>query len=363
MASTAVASQGTVADQLRVWRRIGRRLQILTGLAVLILIVCPIAIWLFERGRNPNIHSLGAGYQWLGRTLFETSSAYRLFTGGGFVVYYIVRLTGVSVIAFATGTIASRLVTTVILKGKGMGSTKAKGHVLICGWSTKGGEIVRELRAKQVQDPRRIVVLSRHADDPTRDESVEFLHGDPWTADAHDLQRAGLADCSVAIILADESDPTASAGDKDARTLLTCLAVESIDPDVYSCAEVVRSENRQHFARTRVNEMVVSAELTGALLGAAARTRGLSRLVTDLVSHPGGHDFHRMHVPPALVGRTMSNALGQIKDQYEALLIGFVNADGSGFDLNPAASRPITAGDILLVISADASLLAPHAIA
>lgn len=356
-----MASATRSADQqVRAWRRLGRRLLILTGLTFLILVVCPIAVWLFEKDRNPNIATLGAGYQWLGRTLFETASAYKLLTGPGFVVYYIVRIAGVSLIAFGTGTIASRLVTTVILKGKGMGSTKAKGHVLICGWSSKGSEIVRELRAKEVEDPRRIVVLSRHADDPTKDDSVEFIRGDP--ADADDLHRAGLPACSTAIILADESDPTSTAGDKDARTLLTCLAVESISPDVYSCVEVVRSENRQHFARTRVNEMVVSAELTGALLGASARTRGLSRLVTDLVTHPAGQEFYRMRAPDDLVGATMSQALGRIKDQFDALLIGFVNADNESFDLNPAGTRTIAAADVLLVISSNAAALAAHAV-
>jgi voltage-gated potassium channel len=350
----------TPNGRLRAWRRLGRRLLILTGLTCLILVICPIAIWLFEKDHNPNITTIGAGYQWLARTLFETSSAYRLVTGPGFVVYYIVRIAGVSLIAFGTGAIASRLVTTVILKGKGMGSTKAKGHILICGWSTKGSEIVRELRAKEVEDPRRIVVLSRHTDDPTKDESIEFLHGDP--SDADDLHRAGLLNSSTAIILADESDPTATAGDKDARTLLTCLAVESIYPDVYSCVEVVRSENRQHFARTRVNEMVVSAELTGALLGASARTHGLARLVSDLVTHPDGQEFYRMHVPPDLVGLSMSKALGQIKDEFEALLIGFVNTDSDGFDLNPPGSRTLAADDILLVISTHTAALAAHAI-
>ena len=172
------------------WRRLSRRLQILTGLTFLVLVICPIAVWLFEKGRNPNLHTIGSAYQWLGRTLFETTSAYKLLTAPGFVVYYIVRIAGVSLVAFGTGTIASRLVTNVILKGKGMGSTKAKGHILICGWSSKGSEIVRELRAKEVEDERRIVVLSRHTDDPTKDDSVEFLHGDP--AEAEDLHRAGL---------------------------------------------------------------------------------------------------------------------------------------------------------------------------
>jgi len=342
------------------WHKVGRRLQILAGLVVLILLICPFAIWLFEKGRNLNITSIGAGYQWLARTLFETSSAYKLHTGPGYVVYYVVRIAGVSLIAFGTGMIASRLVTTVILKGRGMGSTRAKGHVLICGWSNKGSEIVRELRATAGDETLRIVVLSRHAQDPTKDESVEFLHGDP--AEAEDLIRAGLPTCSTAIILADESDPTATAGDKDARTLLTCLAVESLYPDVYSCAEVVRSENRPHFAQTRVNEMVVSAELTGALLGASARTHGLSKVISDLVTRPGGPEFHRISPPLDLIGSTMSQALGPIKDRFDALLIGFHNAEADGFDLNPAAGRTIAAHDVLLVIGDNAAVLAPHVV-
>jgi voltage-gated potassium channel len=357
----ASTSANAAADQrqVRLLRRIGRRLRILCGLLVLILVLCPIAIWLFERHLSVNITSIGSAYQWLGRTLFETSSAYRLHTGGGYVVYYIVRIAGVSLVAFGTGAIASRLVTTVILKGKGMGSTRAKGHVLICGWSSKGFEIVRELRAKEVDDPRRIVVLARHPEDPTKDDDVEFLRGDP--ADADDLRRAGLEQASVAIILADESDPAVTAGDKDARTLLTCLAVESICPDVYSCVEVVLKDNRQHFARTKVNEMVVSAELTGALLGGAARTPGLSRLVTDLVTHPAGQEFYRMRVPPELVGEPLPAALSRVKSDYEALLIGFVNRDGDGFDLNPSSTRVLSANDVLLVISANADALAAHA--
>jgi voltage-gated potassium channel len=341
-------------------RRIGRRFQILTGLSFLLLVLCPIAVWLFERDSNPNIKNLGAGYQWLARTLFEATTAYRLLTGPGYVVYYIVRIAGVSLVAFATATIASRLIATVILKGKGMGSTKAKGHILICGWSSLGPEIVRELRAKQVDDKRHIVVLSRHPDDPTKDDSVEFLHGDP--ADDDDLHRAGLLRCSTAIVLADDSDRTATAGDKDARTLMTCLAVESIFPDVYSCVEVVRSENVQHFSQTRVNEMVVSAQLTGALLGGSARNHGLSKLVTDLVTHPDGQEFYRMRVPAHLVGVAVTAALGQIKDEFSALLVGFVDPDGNGFDLNPPGTRTIAADDVLLVISSSAEALASHAI-
>jgi hypothetical protein len=108
--------------------------------------------------------------------------------------------------------------------------------------------------------------------------------------------------------------------------------------------------------------MVVSAELTGALLGGAARTRGLSRLVTDLVTHPDGQEFYRMRAPQDIVGSTMSAALGQIKDRFDALVIGFVRIEPDGFELNPIGSRVITADDVLLVISSDADALAAHAV-
>jgi voltage-gated potassium channel len=340
-------------------RRLSRRARVLTALSFLVLVVCPFAVWGFEHHRNPNLHTIGAAYQWLGRTIFETTSAYKLLTGGGFVVYYVVRIAAVSLVAFGTGTIASRLVTTVILKGKGMGKTKASGHILICGWSSKGSEIVRELRAKEVEDTRPIVVLSMHADDPTKDDSIEFLRGDP--SDPDDLHRAGFTRCTTAIVLADESNPAQSAADQDARSLLVCLAIESIDPRVYTCAEVIRSENRQHFERTKVNEMVVSAELTGALLAGSARVHGLSRLVGDLVTHPEGQEFYQLRVPPDLVGTTVQDAVGTVKRDYDALLVGMVDTEGS-FSLNPANDRVLTADDVLLAICSNADALAAHAI-
>ena len=90
---------------------------------------------LFEKNRNPDFSTVRSGYQWLGPTLFESASAYTIQTVPGYVVYYIVRIAGVSLIAF--GTITSRLVAAIVLKGKGMGSTNAKGHILISGWTAE----------------------------------------------------------------------------------------------------------------------------------------------------------------------------------------------------------------------------------
>jgi voltage-gated potassium channel len=341
-----VADEGR--DPVRVWQETTRRFKALTFFCIIVLLICPFSYWLFEHGHSPDARNIISGYQWLFRTIFETSSAYKLHTAPGFVTYYIVRVAGVSLVAFVSGTVASKLVTTVIMKGKGMGSTKHKGHIVVCGWSGKGTEIIRELRAKEVEDPRPIVVLANLDEDPTKVDHVEFIRGDP--SDTIDLLRAGIDFADTAIVLADDSNKSAGDHDRDARSLLTCLAIESINPDVYSCVEVIKSANRAHFARTRVNEMVVSAELTGALLAGSAVQHGLSRLVGDLVTHPEGQEFYRLAVPADLAGSTFAAALAPIKQRYDAMVVGFVNGDDA-YDVNPPAERALRADDVLLVIT------------
>jgi Trk K+ transport system NAD-binding subunit len=334
--------------QERAARRINQRFWQLAGLALGILILAPLLFWAFEHARNSDVEDIPSGYIWLVRTLMEGDTAYVPKTAGGYVVFYIVQLAGISLVAFVSGAIASKLVTTVMNRGKGMGSTNANGHVVICGWSGKGAEIIRELRAREVEDHRRIVVLAMLENDPTKVDDVEFLRGDP--SDESDLLRAGVDRCSMALVLADESTPAATDAERDARTLFTVLAVETINHEAYSCVEVIRSENKRHFANTHANELVISAEVTGALLAGSATNPGLSRVVTNLVTHPDDQEFYRIPVPADLVGQPVSAALVTLKDRHDALLVAIIRGVDD-YILNPAMTRELADDEHLLVIA------------
>jgi len=336
------------AKQDRAVRRINRRFWQLAGLALSILVLAPLLFWVFEHSRNRDVEDLPSAYLWVVRTLIEGDTAYGIETAGGYIVFYVVQLAGISLVAFVSGAIASRLITTVMNKGKGMGSTNARGHVVICGWSGKGAEIIRELRAREVEDPRRIVVLASLEHDPTKVDHVQFIRGDP--SDEDDLRRAGIDLCTIAIVLADESTPAATDAERDARTLFTVLAIETVNPDAYSCVEVIRSENKRHFANTHANELVISAEVTGALLAGSARNPGLSRVVTNLVRHPEDQEFYRIDVPADLVGQPVSAALVALKERFDALLVGIVRGMDD-YVLNPPMDRALAADERLLVIS------------
>lgn len=326
--------------------RISNRLLVAAGLALLILFVAPFFFYLVEHNRSDDVHTVGDAYGWVVRTLFEGTSPYKVRSQAGFLAYWTVRVAGVSVVAFTTGAIASRFVATVISRGAGMGTYKGSGHLLICGWSPKGGEIIRELRAKEVEDPRDIVILVDVEKPPFEEDGVTFIRGNP--SNDHDLRRAGVDRVATVIVLADQTNASDDPDDLDARSLLTTLAVESINPDAYTCVEVVNSENRQHFERTRADELVVSAELTGALLAASARTHGLTAVIADLLTHPEGQELYRVAVPPELVNQTVRHALEQLKDVHESLLVG-VFVDGR-CEVNPPGTMEIPAGADLLVV-------------
>jgi len=226
-------------------------------------------------------------------------------------------------------------------------SPRVSGHIVITGWNRKAPAILRELHAKEVDDIREIVVLVERAvtlDDPR----ATILEGNP--TQTVDLLRAGLDRANTCIVLADDNNPTANADDIDARTLLTTLAVESTNPNVYTCVEVLRSENRIHFERTKANELIVSSDLSGSLLAAAAVTHGISRVVFDLVTHPAGNEFREMQVPTGLAGLPFIDVMARVKRDYNAIVVAIDHGDGS-FDVNPVAEDPVHDGDRRLVIA------------
>jgi voltage-gated potassium channel len=321
-------------------------------MALGLLIVCSFAFFFFENSvdgdPNPDVRSIIDGFAWVTRTLFQGEPPFEPLTGVGSFLFYVVVITGVGIIAIVTAAIASKIIQWVMRKDSGMGQAKYSEHIVICGWSPKGDEILRELHSDEVLDKRPVAILAPLAQNPTEDDLVTFIHG--HSSDAHALKRAGIEHAETAIVLADESNPSSGPDERDAMTLLTALAVESINPNVHTCVEVIRSENLQHFSRAGVDEVVVSAELTGNILAASAVTHGLSGVVADLTGHASGNEFYGVDAPSSLRGRTFGDALPLLKTQADALLIG-VASDGIGFDLNPKIDRVLQEGDRLLMIA------------
>ena len=256
---------------------------------------------------------------------------------GKVVLYVIDALKPVSV-GLIIAALTSNLVQFLLRGGQGKGRAKLKNHIVICGWSSKGAEIIDQLRRRGDDAGRSpVVILAKLNANPSRDDLTTFISGDPTNPD--DLVRAGITQAKTAIILADNSIQGQDVEDSDSRSLLTVLAVESLAPQVYTCVEVVRNENQGHFRRTKADEVVVSARMTGSLLAHSAATHGLSKVVGELLAFPEGNEFYWLPVPAWLVGKTFGDALVELKRRADCLPIAVATGD-QAYQTNPPMDHP-----------------------
>jgi voltage-gated potassium channel len=314
-----------------------------------VLLISALLFWALEaRADNPEVRSVWDGFLWVTRTLLQGEPPFEPATLVGNILYYIVVITGVGIIALATGAIASKLIEWVMRRDQGMGEAGYEDHIVMCGWSPEGQQILHELHAEEVVDKVPVAIVAPLENNPTEDDLTTFIRGSPNDTDT--LRRAGIERAKTAIILADASNRAASADERDAMTLLTALAVESVNPSVHTCVEVIRAGNRPHFARAKADELVVSSEMTGSLLAFSAMNHGLSRVVADLTGHRAGSEFYTPEAPPWLDGTTFRRAMDEVKGRADAVLLG-VARDAGEFEVNPPADRVIRRGERLLLIS------------
>src|SRR3954469_3167595 len=66
---------------------------------LVILIACPLVLWLFERRANAEIQTVPKAYFWMWRTLMEQGSPLEFQTAGGWLVSYLVVIVGVGLVA------------------------------------------------------------------------------------------------------------------------------------------------------------------------------------------------------------------------------------------------------------------------
>jgi voltage-gated potassium channel len=310
-----------------------------------VLVVSAILFWLFERGESSQVTSIGSGFMWVTRTLLQQEPPWEAVTGVGNALYYVVVVTGVGIVALVTGGIASKLVEVMMARDSGMGEAGYENHIIICGWNPEGAEVIRELHSDDYEDKPPVVILAPLERNPVDDDLTTFIRGS--ASDAADLRRAGIDRARTAIILADRTN-AATADDVDARTLLSALAVESINPTVHTCVEVIRPQNRAHFQRAKVDEMIVSAELTGGLLASAAQAHGVSQVFTELTTHREGSEFYDVPVPADLDGRTFREALDVLKERWNCIPVAVSN--GTRFTVNPPGDHTLRRGERLLII-------------
>jgi voltage-gated potassium channel len=199
-----------------------------------------------------------------------------------------------------------------------------KGHILICGWSPVVQRILDGL-AGNAQMAGRVVVLVNQADPgEIQDLRIRYpqlqLHHvvGQYQVEAT-LRRAHAATCASAIVVAD----LASGPDPDSRTIICTLAIENMNTEAKTCAELLDKDNEPNLKRAGVDEIVVTGENSGFFLSSGALSPGIAKAARKLITFRSGSEMRRETVPQEFLGKTFGDLQEHVR-LHGAMLIGVI---------------------------------------
>ncbi|OGV72821.1 MAG: hypothetical protein A3K19_28510 [Lentisphaerae bacterium RIFOXYB12_FULL_65_16] len=245
------------------------------------------------------------------------------------------------------------------------------GHIVICGWNRAAPKIIRQFRENTQTRRVPVVVIAEPAKPPEEyrvdatDPLTFYLSGDSTSIAVLEQARVGVA--RAAVLLADKSLPDRSDQDRDARTILTALTIEKMNPALQTCAELLaRDEEKvQLLQLSNVEDIVVADEYVGNLIAQATRANGLVHVLDELLTSNTDNEFRKIAVPDDLAGVPFAEALVRHKQRRDEIILAIESTTAPGLPdldsarryylVNPPATWPLRAEDRLFVITRDQS--------
>ncbi|MCC6497912.1 MAG: NAD-binding protein [Propionibacteriaceae bacterium] len=335
----------------------------LLGLATIALVlVVSLLVWVFRAFPDDAADGDFIDLLWGGlmRTLDpgtmggDAGWAFRIFM-------LVITVGGLIIVASLIGIVSGAFDTKIEDLRKGKSRVLEHDHTLILGWNSKIHSIVHELAIANESRGRASIVILADKDKVEMEDEIRVAAGNLGrtvvicrTGDPKSLPDLAMVSPSAArsiILLAPEGS-----ADPDAEVIKTALALtnnpgrkaephhivgELADPENLEVARLV-GKDEAHW--------VLGPDLIGRITVQSCRQSGLSVVYQELLDFDGDEIYFTEQ--PALVGRTYFDALLSFSD---SAAIGLVQ-DGR-VAINPPADTVIGAGDQVIVIAADDSLI------
>jgi voltage-gated potassium channel len=356
----------TAFNRHQVWK-------ILTAIVV-IWIVCGTALYFAERGTNEAFATWRESLWNVWVTLFSglnnapTSRAGRLIVSAVLVV-------GVALAGLFTASVASILVERA-LRSREVTNLEMSGHLVLCNWSPRALDWIREVHSGIVEAKRPVVIVHDTPDDvalPDKQDDAAFndvyiVKGDP--ANEVILRRAKVPQAHSVVILSDETQEQHA----DGKTIVCCIAVKNAcvgerQPNIV--AECQDPKYRSHMRKAGADEVISAADFGLRLMARASLFHGMTRVYQELLSvRRDANEMYLVPVPAPLVGLDFVAAasvfLPDRTSMKACLLIGLYRSDKMMLNPVDGEAGPLQEGDQLILLSQsvpDLSRLHPPAVA
>ncbi|HEY3406989.1 MAG TPA: hypothetical protein VGK53_02325 [Propionicimonas sp.] len=335
----------------------------LLGLATVVLVLV-VTLLVFLFGAFPDGATEGDWLDLLWGGLLRTLDPGTMGgdTGWGFrLLMLVITIGGLIIVASLIGIVSGAFDSKIEELRKGRSRVLEHDHTLILGWNSKIHSIVHELAIANESRGRATIVVLADKDKVEMEDEIRLAVGNLGktivicrTGDPKRLTDLAMVSPSAArsiILLAPEGS-----AEPDAEVIKTALALtnnpgrkpephhivgELADPENLEVARLV-GKDEAHW--------VLGPDLIGRITVQSCRQSGLSVVYQELLDFDGDEIYFTEQ--PALVGRTYFDALLSFTD---SAAIGLVH-DGA-VAINPPADTIIGAGDQVIVIAGDDSLI------
>jgi voltage-gated potassium channel len=169
--------------------------------------------------------------------------------------------------------------------------SKVRDHVVVVGYGTKGRSAVNTVLSDGIE-PERIVVVDTDQSmlDAASALGLVTVHGSGTRSDV--LRVAGVPRARAVVVAASRDD----------SAVLVTLTARELAPKAQIVAAVREAENVHLLRQSGANQVVVSSETAGRLLGMATHTPTVVDMVEDLITPESGLAIAERDVDPGEVG-------------------------------------------------------------
>lgn len=253
--------------------------------------------------------------------------------GGRWIGIFTI-ISGVALVALATGQLASILIEVQLKKGRGlMKLKKIQNHLIICGWKSDFISFLHDLLKNNPDiEPDDIVLVNNESQelmqtvlaDPELSK-INYIHGEYF--DDNILRRAKINSAKKIIVLADDTGRY-SPSEIDSKTVMTVLTVEAINKSIYISAELFDPKFQKYLERSHCDEIILSKEFSKKLIINSARGSGFSHIIEELLSPKKGTQLLTINFPDKFISKTYRELYEYFKTKGE-LLIGLLEYTGN----------------------------------
>ncbi|OZM75342.1 potassium transporter Kef [Amycolatopsis antarctica] len=208
---------------------------------------------------------------------------------------------------------------------------KVRDHVVVVGFGTKGRAAVKTLLGDDAVQPNHIVVVDtdQAALDAAGALGLVTVHGSATRAEV--LRVAGVQRARAVVV----------APNRDDSAVLVTLTARELAPKAHLVASVREAENVHLLKQSGANQVVISSETAGRLLGMATSAPAVVDMVEDLLTPESGLAIAERPVEPSEEGGSPRHLADTV--------LGLVR-DGTLYRIDAPQADAIEPGDRLLYV-------------